>query len=80
MKRRYRTGFSLAPIRGPAASLEDSYPPLPLPIFAKTEMRNIRAALARVAKSQQGAKILVNSPYGERTLSINLIFLTVGFF
>jgi hypothetical protein len=73
MKRRYRTGFSLAPTRGPAAPLEVSLSPLPLPIIAKTETRNISAALARVAKSQQGEKMLVNSAYGDKTLSINLI-------
>jgi hypothetical protein len=36
-------------------------------------MHKISAALARVAKSQQGAKMLVNSAYGDKTLSINLI-------
>jgi hypothetical protein len=35
-------------------------------------MRKISAALDRVAKSQQGAKMLVNSAYGDKTLSINL--------
>ncbi len=73
MNKRYRTGFSLAPARGPAAPLEVSKSPLPLPIIAKKEMRNISAAPPRVAKSQQGAKLLVNSAYGDKTLSINLI-------
>jgi hypothetical protein len=44
-----------------------------MPIIAKKEMRNISAAITRVAKSQQGAKMLVNSAYGDKTLSINLI-------
>jgi hypothetical protein len=40
-------------------------------------MRNISAALARVAKSQQGAKILVNSAKGDKTLPINLIICII---
>jgi hypothetical protein len=38
-----------------------------------TKKHNIIAVLARVAKSQQEIKMLVNSAYGNKTLSINLI-------
>ncbi len=71
-ERKYRTGFSLTNQR-PAASLEDYQSLLPLPTIAMTKKHNIIAVLARVAKSQQEIKMLVNSAYGNKTLSINLI-------
>jgi hypothetical protein len=68
----YRIVFSLTPTGGPAAPLENSQSLLPQPTIAMTQTHNIIVALARVAKSQQEIKLLVNSAYGDKTLSINL--------
>jgi hypothetical protein len=70
-KKSYWTGFSLTHPGGQQC-LQDSKSLLPLPAVTITEVCDSVKTLARVATSQQEIKLLDDSAYGDKTLSISL--------